>query len=107
MQVDLEHLVLVEFFARRVLSPVHAGVDLETFRFRAANQAEHAFITVERIALPVLADRAKQAVLDRVPLAGPLGIMTNQDPESGHVDESGLQRVLPQVNPAAIAAAAV
>jgi len=55
----------------------------------------------------VLADLAKEPVLDGVPLGGSGGIVTDGDRQSVRFDQLFLQRIFPEAAPIAIAAATV
>ncbi len=86
---------------------IELGVDLEAAASRGrGDQVDDHLAGDERLAAPVLADEAEQAVLDFVPLAGAGREVADLDLQAGLVGEL-LQLDLPEFGAVAVTAAAV
>src|SRR3989337_641372 len=64
-------------------------------------------VAVERMARPILADLAEQAVLDGVPLGGAAGVVGDRDDQPVALAQSGLKPVLPGATGEPVAAASI
>ena len=64
-------------------------------------------VAAQRVAGPVLADLAEQAMVDGVPLGGAAGVVTNGDLEVVRVGEAGLECILEATDAWGVAAAGI
>ena len=64
-------------------------------------------IVAQRHTGPVLADLTEQAMIDRIPLGGAAGVVTDGDLEAMRVDEASLEGILEAANARRVAAAGV
>ena len=64
-------------------------------------------VAAQRVAGPVLADLAEQAMVDGVPLGGAAGVVTNGDLEVVRINEAGLECILEAADARRVAAAGV
>jgi hypothetical protein len=91
----------------RVVVLIEPAPDLEAgLRGRCGDELDDDLVADERLASPVLADRAEQPVLDLVPLARPGREVADGDLEAGLVGEL-LEFQLPETEPVAVAPAGV
>lgn len=71
MQFDLEsfQIFTLHLLSSLIETSIQEGFDFQPgTRARAPNVPQHDFESLERLALPIRADVAEQAMLDRVPL---------------------------------------
>ena len=61
----------------------------------------------QRMASPVLADLAEQAMVDGVPLGGAAGVVADSDGELVRVNKAGLEGILETADAGSVAAAGV
>src|SRR6266513_1290796 len=71
------------------------------------NQAHNGGVITQRLASPVLADLAKESVLDRIPLGGPGGIVTDSHPQLVGINQFFLEGVFPEPTPGSVAPATI
>ena len=77
-KVELGHHGIGDFDLSGVVLRIQGAFDLQTgLGSRFSNQAHNRWVIGQRLAGPVLADPAKEPVLDRVPLGCSGGIMTD------------------------------
>ena len=85
-KVELGHHGIGHFDLSGVGLRIQGAFDLQTgLGSRFSNQAHNRWVIGQRLAGPLLADLAKESVLDRVPLGGAGGIMTD-----GHAQLVGI-----------------
>ena len=75
--------------------------------FGFTNEPDDGGIIEQRLARPVFADLAEEAVLNRIPLGGAGGIVADGHRELKAVDQFFLERAFPEPTPGTVAAAAV
>ena len=81
-KVELGHHGIGDFDLSGVVLRIQGAFDLQTgLGSRFSNQAHNRWVIGQRLAGPVLADLAKESVLDRVPLGCSGGIMTDGHPQ--------------------------
>ena len=68
---------------------------------------EDRLVAAQRVAGPVLADLAEQAMVDRVPLGGAAGIVTDGNGELVRINETVLEGILEAADSWRVAAAGV
>ena len=68
---------------------------------------EDGLVAAQRVAGPVLADLAEQAMVDRVPLGGAAGVVADGDGEVVRVNEAGLEGIFEAADAGSVAAAGV
>ena len=93
--IDLGDLFIADRDSFGVVGLVQAGVDLQSGGGRGArDQVDDRGVVDQRLAAPVMADEAEQAVLDFVPLRGAAREVADHDLKAGLVGER-LQLELP------------
>src|SRR2546430_959425 len=78
-----------------------------SFRLRPTDASQNGIQAAQRLASPVDADAAEQAVVRRVPLRCPTWIMTDRHPQAPAIGQFLLHLLLPQVRATTVAAARV
>src|SRR5512135_2278974 len=110
MPFDVEcfHLGLRHGATGFVATFVEEGFDSQAGGgLRTANEGQHGLPIQERLARPVETDRAKEAMLDWVPLGTAGGIMTHRHGQTQTVTQLVLNLLLPQTRAVSIRAAAI
>jgi hypothetical protein len=70
---------------------VKESADFQTGRsFSGTNEFQNSFVIKQRLCCPVVANEAKHAVFDRIPLGGTRRIMTHLDLKADAIAEGDL-----------------
>ena len=102
---DGSELGIGDLDAARILLVDQQCAHLQRGGSGGADVVENRLVATERMAGQVLADLAEQAMVDRVPLGSPAGVVTDGDLEDVGVDEAGLEGILERTDAGCVAAA--